>query len=186
MDTGSQYLYPMTKLSLDQLNRLSVDEYKAATKIPVHVVLDNVRSMNNVGSIFRTCDSFGINHIHLCGITPRPPHKDIRRTALGATDSVDWTYHESTLECLSRFRESGIPIASIEQTTNSVDLTDFAPDDRGIAIILGNEVDGVAQEVVDASDHVIEIAQYGTKHSLNISVCTGIVVHALSGAYRRR
>jgi tRNA G18 (ribose-2'-O)-methylase SpoU len=165
------------KLSLSGLNRISADEYKIADKLPFIIVLDNIRSMNNVGSVFRTSDAFRIEKILLCGITPTPPHREINKTALGATETVNWEYKSTTIEAIEELKSKGYKIYSIEQTTESIMLNEFIPlKDSPIAIIMGNEVDGVDQQVIDSSDGVIEIPQYGTKHSLNVSVTTGIIV----------
>lgn len=167
----------MKKLKNEELNRISVQEFKATEKTPVSIVLDNIRSLNNVGSAFRTADAFLIEKIYLCGITGTPPHRDINKTALGATDSVEWEYHEDTFSLIEKLKKEGIIIASIEQAEQSVSLEKFNPEPgRKIACVFGNEVFGVDQKVVDASDFCLEIPQYGTKHSLNISVSMGIVV----------
>lgn len=167
----------MRKLANSELQRLEIEEFKKATKTPLIVILDNVRSLNNIGSVFRTCDAFLIEKIFLCGITATPPNKEIHKTALGATESVDWEYVESTISVVERLKSEGIRIISIEQTEKSVMLNDFQPNSATkYAVIFGNEVKGVEQEVVSASDGVIEIPQYGTKHSLNISVSAGIVI----------
>lgn len=163
----------MRKLKNSELNRLSVDDFKKTDKTPMTVVLDNVRSLNNIGSVFRTSDAFLIEEIMLCGITAQPPHRDITKTALGATDSVRWRYFETTLEALEELKDH--QIVSVEQAENSVMLNDFQPaKDQKIALVFGNEVKGVQQEVVDQSDVVLEIPQLGTKHSFNISVSVGI------------
>jgi 23S rRNA (guanosine2251-2'-O)-methyltransferase len=164
------------KLKLQELNRISVDEYKSADKTPLVIVLDNIRSFNNVGSVFRSSDCFRIEKIYLCGITAQPPHREIHKTAIGATESVEWEHVENTLDVISRLRNEGWKTHAIEQTEKSVMLNKFDPKDNKIAIIMGNEVEGVQQEVIDACDGVIEIPQIGTKHSLNISVCTGVVL----------
>lgn len=167
----------MRKLTNSELERLEIEEFKKAVKTPLIVVLDNVRSLNNIGSVFRTCDAFLIEKIFLCGITATPPNKEIHKTALGATESVNWEYAESTLSVVERLKSEGIRIISIEQTEKAVMLNDFQPEPAvKYAIIFGNEVKGVEQEVVSASDGVIEIPQYGTKHSLNVSVSAGIVI----------
>ncbi|MCU4164254.1 RNA methyltransferase [Carboxylicivirga caseinilyticus] len=167
----------MRKLKNIELNRLSIEEYKKADKLPVVVVLDNIRSLNNVGSVFRTSDALKVDKIILCGITATPPHNDIHKTALGAEDAVDWEYYEDTLEAINKLRDEGFMICSIEQVENSVSLPDFNTEvNEKYALILGNEVKGVQQQVVDASDVCIEIPQYGTKHSFNVSVTTGIVL----------
>ena len=167
----------MRKLQNSELDRLNVDEFKQATKIPIIVVLDNIRSLNNIGSVFRTADAFLIDKIILCGITATPPHKDIRKTALGATQSVDWEYTESTLEAIQKLKSNGVQTIAIEQAENAIYLQDFSPtNDKRLALVFGNEVKGVSQEVVSACDLVLEIPQFGTKHSLNISVSAGVVV----------
>lgn len=167
----------MRKLKNSELNRLSVDEFKDSSKTPIVVVLDNIRSLNNIGSVFRTSDAFLIEKIVLCGITAKPPHKDIHKTALGATDSVDWEYVENTVNAVTYLKEKGYTIASIEQTEKAVMLQDFKVEkNKKYAIIFGNEVKGVQQEVVNISDFSVEIPQFGTKHSFNISVSTGIVL----------
>lgn len=167
----------MRKLANSELQRLEIEEFKKATKTPLIVILDNIRSLNNIGSVFRTCDAFLIEKIFLCGITATPPNKEIHKTALGATESVDWEYVESTISVVERLKSEGIRVISVEQTEKSVMLNDFQPNSATkYAVIFGNEVKGVEQEVVSASDGVIEIPQYGTKHSLNISVSAGIVI----------
>lgn len=167
----------MRKLKNSELDRLSVEDFKSSKKIPLIVVLDNVRSLNNIGSVFRTCDAFLIQKIYLCGITATPPHKDIHKTALGSTESVDWEYFENTLDLIERLKSEKIKILSIEQAEDAALLNEFVPKlNATYAIVFGNEVKGVSQEVVNASDMVIEIPQYGTKHSLNISVSVGVVV----------
>jgi tRNA G18 (ribose-2'-O)-methylase SpoU len=167
----------MRKLKNSELNRLDIADFKEAEKIPLIVILDNIRSLNNIGSVFRTSDAFVVEKIYLCGITAIPPHKDIHKTALGATDSVDWEYVEDTLTLVSELQKKGVEIASIEQAESSVMLQEFEiSKNKKYAIVMGNEVKGVQQSVVSASDHCIEIPQFGTKHSLNISVTTGIVL----------
>ncbi|MFK8039297.1 MAG: RNA methyltransferase [Crocinitomicaceae bacterium] len=165
------------KLKLQELGRLSITDYKAETKTPLIVVLDNIRSLNNIGSVFRSADAFRIEKIYLCGITATPPHRDIHKTAIGATESVDWEYAEDTVTVMDQLQNDNVHCISIEQTENSVMLDDFQPKKgQKYAIIMGNEVDGVQQTVIDQSNTVIEIPQIGTKHSLNISVCTGVVL----------
>ena len=167
----------MRKLENSELDRLSVDGFKAVTKTPLIVILDNIRSLNNIGSVFRTSDAFRIEKIYLCGITATPPHKDIQKTALGSTESVDWDYTESTLELVKKLQSKDIQVLSIEQAENATMLNDFTPKpNTTYALVFGNEVKGVSQEVVSLSDEVIEIPQYGTKHSLNISVSCGVVL----------
>ncbi len=167
----------MRKLKNNELDRLSIDEFKQSAKTPLIVILDNIRSLNNIGSVFRTSDAFLIEKIYLCGITAKPPHKDIHKTALGSTDTVAWEYVENTIDIVAKLRANDVHIISIEQAENAVMLNNFTPDKNiKYAVIFGNEVKGVSQEVVDASDTVIEIPQFGTKHSLNISVSTGVVI----------
>ncbi len=167
----------MRKLKNSELERLAVGEFKKAEKTPLIVILDNIRSLNNIGSVFRTSDAFLIEKIYLCGITAKPPHKDIHKTALGATDSVEWEHVEDTFKLVKKLQAEGILVASIEQAENSVQLQDFNPSKNNkLAIIFGNEVKGVQQKIVSISDYCIEIPQYGTKHSLNISVSCGVVL----------
>jgi len=167
----------MRKLKNIELNRLDVKEFKTTSKIPLIVILDNIRSLNNIGSVFRTSDAFVVEKIYLCGITAQPPHKDIHKTALGATDSVDWEYVEDTQLLIERLKDSKIKVASIEQAENATMLQDFVVEpNQKYAIVFGNEVKGVQQEVVSSSDYCIEIPQFGTKHSLNISVSAGVVI----------
>lgn len=167
----------MRKLKNTELNRITVEEFKTTQKTPLIVVLDNIRSLNNIGSVFRTSDAFLIEKIYLCGITATPPNKDIHRTALGATESVAWEYVEDTLELVKKLKGDGVKVLAIEQAENSTKLNDFQPkNDEKYAIVMGNEVKGVQQEVVNASDLCVEIPQLGTKHSLNISVTTGVVL----------
>lgn len=167
----------MRKLKNEELERLEVSEFKNAEKSPIIIILDNIRSLNNIGSVFRTSDAFLIEKIYLCGITAQPPHNDIRKTALGSTETVDWEYVENTLELIQKLKQEQIKIVSIEQAENAIMLNDFKPQtNEKYAFVFGNEVKGVAQNVVDLSDMVIEIPQYGTKHSLNISVSCGIVI----------
>ena len=167
----------MRKLKNSELGRLNVEEFKKTKKIPLIVILDNIRSLNNIGSVFRTSDAFLIEKIYLCGITAKPPHKDIHKTALGATESVDWEYIEDTLQLIKKLKDSNIKIVSIEQAENSTLLQDFTIEkDQKYAVVLGNEVKGVQQEIVSTSDFCVEIPQFGTKHSLNISVSCGVVL----------
>ena len=162
---------------MDELGRMTVDEYKIAQKRPIVVVLDQVRSMHNVGSIFRTSDAFLIEAICLCGFTPQPPHRDIQKTALGATESVDWYYAPTTVVAVTILKEKGYKIVAVEQVKESILLQNFQPlVNEKIAIILGNEVDGVNEEVLALADASVEIPQFGTKHSLNVSVAAGIVL----------
>ena len=169
----------MKKLKNKDLQRINIEEFKSANKTPITVVLDNVRSALNVGSVFRTSDAFLIENIILCGITAQPPNKDIRKAALGATDSVNWSFEKNTIDAVSKLKEDGYHIMGIEQADKSSKLNDFTLHNKPIAIIMGNEVKGVSQEVIDICDEVMEIPQFGTKHSLNISVTTGIVIWEL-------
>ncbi len=169
----------MRKLQMHELNRLSVEEFKKSEKYPVNVVLDNVRSVLNVGSVFRTCDAFKISHLWLCGLTPTPEMREMRKTALGSTESVDWSHRESTLETVRELKRKGFTVLGVEQTTGSVSLHEFKTTDRPLAVVFGNEVKGIDQTVIDLCDHIIEIPQFGTKHSLNISVSAGIVLWKL-------
>ncbi len=165
------------KLKNSELDRKTIEEFKAAKKTPLIVILDNIRSLNNIGSVFRTADAFLIEKIYLCGITAVPPHKDIQKTALGATDTVAWEYHKDTLELVKNLKEQHIKILSIEQAENAVMLNNFIPEtSQKYAVVFGNEVKGVQQEIVSESDMILEIPQYGSKHSLNISVSVGIVI----------
>jgi tRNA G18 (ribose-2'-O)-methylase SpoU len=167
----------MRKLANEELNRLSVQAFKEAEKIPVVVVLDNVRSLNNIGSVFRTSDAFMVERILLCGITATPPHKDIHKTALGATESVDWQYYPETAEAIEELKKSNYLVVAVEQTEGSVSLDRFqVRAGRSYAFVLGHEVRGVSQEIVDLADACLDIPQFGTKHSLNISVCAGMVI----------
>jgi 23S rRNA (guanosine2251-2'-O)-methyltransferase len=167
----------MRKLKLDELNRASVAEFKALEKFPVVVVLDNVRSMHNIGSIFRTADGFAVEQLCLCGITAQPPHREIEKTALGATQSINWTYHEDVLQAVEKLRGEGYRIIAVEQAENSTMLHDFEPvAGEKYALIFGNEVNGVSDEVMKNIDACIEIPQFGTKHSFNIVVSAGIVL----------
>lgn len=165
------------KLKNEELPRLSESEFKEVQKLSLIVILDNIRSLNNIGSVFRTADAFLIEKIYLCGITAQPPHKDIHKTALGATETVDWEYAENTLDVVQRLKSDKVIVLAIEQAEQAVMLDSFSPNpSQKYAVVFGNEVKGVAQEVVDAADTVIEIPQYGTKHSLNIAVSAGVVV----------
>lgn len=167
----------MKKLRTIEMQRLTVEEFREAKKLPLVVVLDDVRSMYNVGSVFRTCDAFRIERVCLCGITSTPPSTEIHKTALGAEDSVAWQYYPSALEAIESLKADGYEVLSIEQAHGSTMLQDFVPlSDKKYAVVFGNEVKGVHQEVVDASDGCLEIPQFGTKHSLNVSVTAGIVI----------
>lgn len=167
----------MRKLANDELNRLDIGGFKKAKKTPLILVLDNIRSLNNIGSVFRTADAFLIEKIYLCGITATPPHKDINKTALGATESVTWEYVKDTMELVQRLKGENVQVISIEQAEEATLLHTYnVHANTTYALVFGNEVKGVSQEVVTASDEVIEIPQFGTKHSLNISVSVGVTV----------
>ena len=167
----------MKKLKNSELNRLNIDSYKDADKNPIVLVLDNIRSLNNIGSIFRTADAFRIKAIYLCGITAQPPHREIHKTALGATDSVDWKYFKTTTEAVEELKNDRYEIISLEQADESIMLNDFSPKSAtAYAIVLGNEVKGVDQNIIDLSDYCIEIPQFGTKHSFNVTVSNGIII----------
>jgi len=167
----------MRKLSNSELNRISVEEYKIIEKLPIVIVLDNIRSSNNIGSVFRTADAFRIECIHLCGITSTPPNKEIQKTALGSTSSVEWKYFENTIESIKQLKNEGYLIYSIEQADESCKLDTYIPEiGKKIALVFGNEVKGVGNKIIELSDKCIEIPQFGTKHSLNISVSAGIVI----------
>ena len=175
----------MRKLKNSELNRKSIDEFKTAEKTPFIIVLDNVRSLNNIGSVFRTSDALLVEAIYLCGITATPPHRDLHKTALGAEDSVAWKYFEKTEDALADLKVKGFDVYSIEQAENSVSLPDFhVESDKKYAFVFGNEVKGVQQAIVDASESCIEIPQFGTKHSFNISVSCGIVLWDLFSKLR--
>lgn len=174
----------MRKLNLAELGRMSTEEHRQSKKLPVVVVLDNLRSQHNIGSIFRTADAFRLEAIYLCGISATPPNREMHKTALGATESVDWKYFESTTEVVDKLKSTGYIIISIEQTEGSFTLKDF--DLQGfkkMAIVFGNEVEGVNQKVVDRSDYCVEIPQYGTKHSLNVAVTAGITIWEFANQY---
>ncbi|HZW62386.1 MAG TPA: RNA methyltransferase [Flavobacteriaceae bacterium] len=172
----------MRKLANEELDRLSTSAFKTARKTPLILVLDNIRSLHNIGSVFRTADAFLIEKIYLCGITATPPHKDIHKTALGSTETVAWEYVENTLELIARLQAEKVHVVSIEQAENAIPLHAFSvTPETPYALVFGNEVKGVSQDVVSASDSVVEIPQYGTKHSLNISVSCGIVVWDVFG-----
>jgi tRNA G18 (ribose-2'-O)-methylase SpoU len=171
------------KLQTSEMARLELSEFKQATKIKLHLVLDNLRSMHNVGSVFRTADAFLVEHIHLCDRTPLPPNKAIHKTALGATESVDWSHHATTEDCIRNLQHQGFRVFCLEQTTNSQSLEkvdEFIRNSDKVALVLGNEVSGVDQAVIDMCESAIEIPQYGTKHSLNVAVSCGIAIWSLS------
>jgi len=174
----------MRKLKMEELGRKSLTQYKASEKNPVIIILDNVRSMHNVGSIFRTADAFLTHAIFLCGYTPQPPHRDIQKTALGATESVDWMYFETLLEAVLNLKEAGYKVFAVEQADQSISLSEFNLDtELKNAFIFGNEVEGVQADVLPYCDGCIEIPQAGTKHSFNISVAAGIVLWKISEAF---
>lgn len=167
----------MKKLSMEELHRITPEQFKSQSKVPFVVVLDNIRSMNNVGSVFRTCDAFDAEKIYLCGITACPPNKEITKTALGATESVEWEYAEDVVDLVGRLRQDGYAVFMVEQTDESVLLTDFHFHEYNkVALILGNEVFGVDERLLLLCDGAIEIPQFGIKHSLNVSVAAGIVI----------
>lgn len=173
------------KLKNIELNRLSVDEFRKAEKLPISVVLDNVRSMLNVGSVFRTSDAFRIDKLYLCGITAKPPHRDITKTAIGAENSVNWQHFDDVLDVVKSLKSDGYSVLAIEQTDASVELQkmDFQSYDK-VALVFGNEVDGVSDAVISECDACVEIPQFGTKHSLNISVCAGVVLWEVAKTFR--
>ena len=168
----------MKKLKNSELNRIDVKSFKSIKKTPLIVVLDNIRSLNNIGSIFRTCDAFLVSKIYLCGITAKPPNRKINKTALGSTDSVEWDYFKSTIKLIEKLKSEGVKIWSIEQVERAQKLNYIEKIDSKLkhAIVFGNEIKGVDQKIIDISENIIEIDQYGTKHSLNVSVAAGIVI----------
>ncbi|PWD99272.1 RNA methyltransferase [Marinilabilia rubra] len=177
----------MRKLKLNELGRISVNEFKESEKTPIVVVLDNVRSLHNVGSIFRTSDAFRLEAVYLCGITSTPPHKEIHKTALGAQDSVEWHYFNETTDAVEKLKSEGYLAIGIEQVEGSTDLNTFKPDtELKYAVVFGNEVKGVDQKVINQCDSCIEIPQYGTKHSFNVSVTAGIVLWELAKPWLRK
>ncbi len=166
----------MRKLKNDELNRLSLEEFKKAVKIPMVLILDDVRSLNNVGSAFRTADAFLLEKIYLCGITGQPPHREINKTALGATESMMWEYHKNPLDVIKKLREQDYTIIAVEQVDQGIPLQQYFPSTQKLALIFGNEISGVKEELIHQADKIVEIPQFGTKHSLNISVSMGIVI----------
>ncbi|MDQ1098141.1 MULTISPECIES: RNA methyltransferase [Chryseobacterium] len=173
------------KLKLEELNRIDVETFKKTDKIPLTVILDNIRSMHNVGATFRTADAFLIEKIILCGITPQPPHREIHKAALGATESVDWSYEKNTVTAVNDLKSAGYRIIGVEQTTNSLEISDFEIEKKQkYAVVLGNEVDGISDDALQHMDSFIEIPQLGTKHSLNVSVCGGIVMWEFAKALK--
>lgn len=174
------------KLKNEELKRISVEEFKKSSKIPLVIILDNVRSLNNIGSIFRTADAFMVEAIYLCGITACPPHKDIQKTALGATESVTWKYFKETKDALKDLQSKNYILLAIEQAENSTALNNFIPEiNNNYAVIFGHEVEGISENILKIADNCLEIPQYGTKHSLNIAVSAGIVIWELSQKLRR-
>ena len=167
----------MRKIENKDLNRLSIEEFAASEKTPIIVIADNIRSLNNIGSLFRTCDAFAVEALYLCGISATPPNKEIHKTALGAENSVSWSYFNTSIEAAEKLKNERYKIVSVEQIEGSYTPDKF-PFDKGAkyALVLGNEVNGVSQQIVDISDYALELPQYGTKHSLNVSVCGGIVI----------
>lgn len=164
------------KLKLEELNRVSIADFKQQKKDPVIVLLDNVRSLHNVGSVFRTCDAMAVEKLYLCGITAKPPHREIQKTAIGATESMNWEYIEDAINIIHRYKKEGYTIISVEQTSNSIALGNYNWKNEKVLLVFGNEVDGVQQKIIDLSDFSLEIPQWGTKHSLNIAVSAGIVL----------
>jgi len=164
------------KLKLEELNRLSVLEFKKIEKDPIIVLLDDVRSLNNIGSVFRTCDAMRVKKIYLCGITGQPPHREIRKTAIGASESVDWEHENNASEILTKYRDLGYEIIAVEQTSSSVSLEKYQLNNKNILLVFGNEINGVSQKLVNLCDLSVEIPQWGTKHSMNISVSVGMVL----------
>ncbi len=174
---SNTYICSMRKLNLKELNRLSTKGFKQREKFPIVLVLDNIRSALNVGSAFRTADGFALEHIYLCGITARPPHREILKTAIGASSSMEWSYFENVEECLKHCKDQGYVLLGAEQTDESILLQDFkVSDGQSYAIVMGNEVNGISDESLPFLDHCLEIPQFGTKHSFNVSVATGIIV----------
>ena len=167
----------MRKLNITELNRINKEEFKKSEKLPLIIILDNVRSLHNVGSVFRSSDAFRVESIYLCGITATPPQAEIHKTALGAEDTVDWKYNKKTQDAVIELKKEGVEVLAIEQVEGSIMLQNFVPQtNKKYAIVFGNEVKGVQQEVVDMCDNCIEIPQFGTKHSLNVSVTAGILI----------
>lgn len=174
------------KKSMAELNRLSPTEFAAAKKIPVSLLLDDIRSANNVGSLFRTADCFALEHVYLCGITATPPHRDILKTALGATESMNWSHHTDALVLVKQLKGDGAQVQCLEQTEQSTLLKDFVPPaGQHLILVVGNEVNGVNQAVIDAADGTIEIEQFGTKHSLNVAVAGGVLMWDIARSYPR-
>lgn len=174
------------KLKLWELERPTIEEFKERKKFPITLILDNIRSLNNVGTFFRTADAFNVEKIYLCGITAKPPHREIQKTALGATESVEWEYAESVDDLIVDLKKAGYIICAVEQTEQTTFLQDLNVDtSKKYALIMGNEVDGVKQSVINKADIIIEVPQFGTKHSLNVSVCAGVVLWELVRKFTR-
>ncbi len=168
------------KLTTEEMHRMTVEEFRESKKLPLTVVLDNVRSLNNIGSVFRTSDAFRVEHIALCGITATPPHREIHKTALGAEDSVEWSYHEDTADCVRGLKENGYRVYAVELAHDSLKLgTDTVATDKPVALVLGNEIEGVQENVMELCDGFLEIPQAGTKHSLNVSCAAAIAIWEL-------
>ena len=167
------------KLKLEELKRISIEDFKKSTKDAIIVLLDNVRSLNNIGSVFRTCDAMGVKKVYLCGITATPPHREIRKTAIGASESIDWEYAENALEIIKKYKKLKYSLIAVEQTSKSISLENYSHNMEETLLIFGNEIDGVSQNLIDQCDISLEIPQYGTKHSMNISVTTGMVLWTL-------
>jgi len=175
----------MRKLKLQELNRPDIDTFKAQPKAPVVLVLDNIRSGLNVGAAFRTADAFALEHIYLCGITARPPHREILKTAIGATESVSWSYQEDTINAIKELQEQGYTVLAVEQADERTWLQEFRwPESQKVALVFGNEVEGVSDAAMEAVDGCLEVPQYGTKHSLNIAVCVGVVCWEVTRQWR--
>lgn len=165
------------KLKLWELNRPTVEEFKDKEKFPIILILDNIRSLSNVGAFFRTADAFNVKKIYLCGITAKPPHREIQKTALGATESIEWEHVEDVVALIKSLEKQNVKVCSVEQAEKTEMLNEFNVDkNQEYALVFGNEVDGVQQDVIDRSNHILEVPQFGTKHSLNVSVCAGVVL----------
>ncbi len=174
----------MKKQSLNELGRISEREFKQASKFPIHLVLDNIRSAYNVGAFFRTADAFRVEKLHLCGITAQPPHKEILKTAIGAENTVSWKYYDDARDCVKELKESGCEIVGVEQTDESIELQTIRTSiEKKYALIFGNEVDGISDPLLPMLDKAVEIPQYGTKHSFNVGVCGGIVLWQYMGGF---
>ncbi|MDX1684616.1 MAG: TrmH family RNA methyltransferase [Saprospiraceae bacterium] len=176
----------LSKLRLEELDRVSPETFAEMRKNPIILVADNIRSGHNIGAMFRSADAFAIEKIHICGISPRPPHKEINKTAIGATKTVNWEHFSRTEDSLATLRKEGYEIIGVEQTDNSTLLQNFKYEGNKVAIVMGNEVEGIGDDLMPLLDRAIEIEQFGTKHSINVSVCTGIVLWALIGQLRHQ